>query len=150
MRMMDLAPLLQRLGLHHQLPGLMQVVGVALGGRFELPERSVLLGLRETAEGPEIKLEVLLGMLPDLPPSFLDLLTLGLSERPREVRELGHWLRAFTPPHKEWPGEFSVMSIRATPRTSARVNLYLRPQEFEVRKSLADVHGLRSPGSAVA
>ena len=37
-RLRRLAPLMQRLGLGHQLPGLMQVVGLVLGGRFELPE----------------------------------------------------------------------------------------------------------------
>ncbi|HTE40571.1 MAG TPA: hypothetical protein VK629_07070, partial [Steroidobacteraceae bacterium] len=31
-----LGPLMNRLGIAHQLPSLMRVVGVALGGRFEL------------------------------------------------------------------------------------------------------------------
>jgi hypothetical protein len=143
LRLADLGPLLSRLGLNHQLPSIMQVVGLCLGGRFDLPERAVLLGLGMAGDGPEIKLEVLLGMLPDVPPMFLDLLTLGLAERPRQLHALGRWLRAFTPESYDWPGEFSVLSIRATPRTPARVSLYLRPADFEVRRRLSDLSRIR-------
>jgi hypothetical protein len=149
MRLASLTPLLERLGLAHQLPSILKIAGVALGGRFELPDRSVLMGLRETSEGPELKLEVLLSMLPDLPPNFLDLLALGISERPQKLHALGHWLRAFTPPSLDWPGDFSVMSLRITPRTSAHVALYLRPTDLEVRRRLSDVQSLR-PSAAVA
>src|SRR5262249_18384973 len=69
-----LGPLMNRLGIGHQLPSLMRVVGVALGGRFELPNGGVLIGLRDTPEGVEMKLEVLLAALADLPGRFLDLL----------------------------------------------------------------------------
>jgi hypothetical protein len=81
-------------------------------------------------------------MLPDVPPSFLDLLALGLSERPRELHALGRWLRALTPETHDWPGNFSVLSVRATPRTPARVSLYLRPVEFEIQRRLSDVRPL--------
>ena len=33
---------------------------------------------------------------------------------------------------KGWPGQFSVLSLRVTPQTQARVSLYLRPIEFEI------------------
>jgi hypothetical protein len=132
LRLNDLDPLMRRLGLGHQLPGVMQVVGLTLGGRFHLPDGSVLVGLAETPEGPELKLEILLGRLPDVPQSFLDLLALGLSERPRELRALVRWLEAFTPDDGESAGEISVLSIRTTPRTTPRVALHLRPVEFEV------------------
>lgn len=136
LRLADLGPVLNQLGMGHQLPSIMQVVGLALGGRFDLPERSVLLGLREGSDGPELKLEVLLDVLPDVPPSFLDLLALGMAERPRELQSLQRWLRAFTPEMRKTPGEFSVLSIRATPQMPARVSLYLRPIEFEMRGQL--------------
>jgi hypothetical protein len=139
LRLNTLAPLMERLGLAHQLPGLMQLFGLALGGRFELPEQSVLIGLGETSEGPELELYVMLGMLPDVPPTFLDLLALGLSERPRELKALGRWLRAFTPEKQDWPGDFSILSVRTTPRSAPRVSVYLRPIEFEVRRRLDDV-----------
>jgi hypothetical protein len=143
LRLNDLAPLLNALGLGHQLPGIMQVVGLCLGGRFELPDNAALLGLRETSEGPELKFEVLLGMIPDLPPNFLNLLALGLAERPRQLAALGRWLHAFTPEDYDWPGDFSVLSIRTTARTPARVSLYLRPIEFEIRQRLSNVPGFR-------
>jgi len=78
-------------------------------------------------------------MIPDLPPNFLDLLTLGLAERPRQLHALGRWLHAFTPESAEWPGSFSVLSIRTTPRLPARVSLYLRPAEFEIKRRLTDL-----------
>ena len=68
-----------------------------MGGRFELPGESVLLGLGESQDGVELKLEILLGRVPDIPPQFLDLLALGLSERPQHLMGLVRWLRAFTP-----------------------------------------------------
>jgi hypothetical protein len=132
LRLGSLEPLMERLGLAHQLPGIMQVVGLTLGGRFQLPDGSVLVGLAETPEGPELRLEIMLGRLPDVPNSFLDLLALGLSERPRELRALVRWLQAFTPQDGVGPGDISVLSIRTTPRTSPKVALYLRPVEFEV------------------
>ncbi|HJQ33700.1 MAG TPA: hypothetical protein VJ866_16070 [Pyrinomonadaceae bacterium] len=150
LRVNALGPLMGRMGLGHQLPGFMQVVGLSLGGRFDLPERSVLLGLRETGEGPEVKLEVLLGMLPDLPPNFLGLLMLGLAERPLKAQALGQWLWAFTPESQQWPGRFSVLSIRATPRTPARVSLYLRPTEFEVHQRLSNVARMRAANGVAA
>ena len=134
LRLAELAPLLEQLGLGHRLPSLMQIVGLALGGRFELPEGTVLLGLGDAGDGPELKLEVMLGMLPDLPRSFLDLLALGLAERPRQLRALGQWMQAFTPRDHDTPGDFSVMSVRVTRSTPARVSLYLRPVEFELRR----------------
>lgn len=144
LRLASLAPLLERLGLSHQLPGFMQVIGLALGGRFDLPEGTVVMGLSETAEGPEIKLEILLGRLGDVPPNFLDLLALGLAERPRQLHALARWLEAFTPDSQSLPGRFSVLSIRATPRTPARVSLYLRPIEFELRRDIYDPGNLQS------
>lgn len=132
LRLADLAPLLRELRLDHQLPGIMQIVGLALGGRFDLPERSALLELGHTHEGPEFEIHILLGMIPDVPSNFLDLLTLGLSERPRELQAMIRWLQAFTPEDRDWPGNFSVLSVRATASSPPRISLHLRPVEFEV------------------
>jgi hypothetical protein len=121
------------LGLGHQLPGIMQMLGVALGGRFDLPERSVLLAFGNSEDGPEFEIYVLLGMVPDVPQNFLELLALGLTERPRGLQALGRWLQAFTPDGERWPGHFSVLSINTTVRSPPRVSLYLRPIEFEIR-----------------
>lgn len=132
LRLNDLSPLLQEMGLSHHLPGIMQILGLVLGGRFDLPDQSVLLAVGNASDGPEFELYALLGMIPDVPPNFLDLLALGLNERPRELQALIRWLQAFTPESAEWPGNFSVLSVRVTPTSRPRVSLYLRPAEFEV------------------
>jgi hypothetical protein len=132
----SLGPLMNQLGIGHQLPSLMRTVGVALGGRFELPQGAVLLGLRETQSGVELKLEVLLAALPDLPARFLDLLRLGLAERPRQLGALERWLGAFGVEDAKEGGNFSVLSVRVTPKSSARISLYVRPIEFELRDTI--------------
>ncbi len=132
LRLGEMAPMLNELGLGQQLPGLMQIFGLALGGRFELPEDSVLLALGEGRRGPELEVYALLGMIPDVPPNFLDLLSMGLGERPRELQAMLRWLNAFTPESEDWPGNFSVLSVRIAPRSAAKVSLYLRPVEFEM------------------
>lgn len=132
LKLSELRPLLSEIQLEHQLPGIMQIIGLALGGRFELPENAALISIGVTPEGPEFEIYVLLGMIPDVPPNFLDLLTLGLAERPRELAALIEWLRAYTPESGEWPGRFSIISVRATPQSPPRVSLYLRPIEFEI------------------
>lgn len=129
----ELGPLMNELGIGHRLPGLMRVVGVALGGRFELPHGAVLVGLRETPDGVELKLEILLAALPDLPGRFVDLVRLGLAERPRQLQALERWLAAFGVQDANQPGHFSVLSVRVTPKADARIALYVRPIEFELR-----------------
>jgi len=124
---------MNELGLGHRLPGLMRVVGVALGGRFDLPNGAVLIGLREGGDGIELKLEILLAALPDLPARFVDLVRLGLAERPRQLYALERWLQAFGVQDANQPGHFSVLSVRVTPKSDARISLYVRPIEFELR-----------------
>jgi hypothetical protein len=130
----DMKPLLETLGLGHRLPSILQVLGLALGGRFELPARSTLMAFGQSPEGPELELHVMLDMVPDLPPQFLELLTLGLSERPRELTALERWMDAFTPESDVWPGRFSMLSVRTTPTLAPKVSLALRPIEFEVSR----------------
>lgn len=132
LRIADLQPLLDALGLGGRMPAILQILGLVLGGRFDLPANATLVGIGQSAEGPEFELYVLLGMIPDLPPNFLGLLTLGLSERPRELMALERWMSAFTPEDDVWPGRFSILSVRTTPTVPPRVSLYLRPAEFEV------------------
>ncbi|WP_230625457.1 hypothetical protein [Cupriavidus necator] len=138
-----LGPLMNRLGIGHQLPSLMRIVGVALGGRFELPNGGVLIGLRDTPNGVEMKLEVLLAALPDLPAHFVDLLRLGLAERPRQVAALERWLSAFGVDDASEQGHFPVLSVRVTPHSQARISLYVRPIEFEIRDTLEESRDLQ-------
>jgi hypothetical protein len=132
LRIADLQPLLDAIGLGPRMPGILQILGLVLGGRFDLPPRSTLIGLGQSAKGAEIEIYVLLGMIPDLPANFLSLLTLGLSERPRELTALERWMEAFTPDDDVWPGRFSIFSVRTSVNMTPRVSLYLRPVEFEV------------------
>lgn len=138
-----LGPLMNRLGIGHQLPSLMRIVGVALGGRFELPPGGVLVGLREAPDGIEMKLEILLAAIPDLPARFLDLIKLGLAERPRQLIALSRWLEAFGVEDASEQGHFSVLSLRVTPTTQARISLYVRPIEFEMRDAIEDAQALQ-------
>ena len=135
LRLADLAPLLDELGLSDQHAGIMQTFGLALGGRFELPDKSVLIAVEHAHHGPELELYVLLGMIPDLPRNFLDLLAMGLRERPRELNAMLRWLGAFTPESEDWPGNFSVLSVKTSVNGPPRVSLYLRPVEFELQES---------------
>jgi len=132
LRLAELQPLLDAIGLGSSMPGVLQILGLVLGGRFDLPANSLLIGVGNTPEGAEAELYVLLGMVPDLPPNFLSLLTLGLSERPRELAALERWMNAFTPDDEVWPGHFSILSVRVGKGMAPRVSLYLRPSEFEV------------------
>jgi len=132
LKLADLGSVLTALGLGDRLAGIMQIIGLVLGGRFDLPAGATMMAFGLTPEGPEFEIYVHLDRIPDLPPEFLSLLTLGLSERPRELAALSRWMSAFTPDDEVYPGRFSILSVRTTPLTPPRVSLYLRPAEFEV------------------
>lgn len=129
----DFQPLLDALGLGDRMSGLLQTIGLTLGGRFDLPPNSCLVAVGQDPEGmPEFEIYLMLGMIPDVPANFLQLLSLGLNERPRELRALDRWLSAFTPEDDVWPGHFSILSLRTGRRSPPRISLYLRPAEFEL------------------
>jgi hypothetical protein len=129
----EFQPVLDALGLGNRMPAILQTLGLTLGGRFDLPANSCLVAFGLDSEGlPEFEIYVMLGMIQDLPPSFLQLLSLGLTERPKELTALERWLAAFTPEDEVWPGRFSILSLKTNHRTAPRVSLYLRPAEFEV------------------
>ncbi|MES2019306.1 MAG: hypothetical protein V4484_22675 [Pseudomonadota bacterium] len=132
LRIADFQPVLDTLGLGDRMAGIMQILGLCLGGRFDLPANSCLVAFGQTDSGPEFEIYVMLGMIPDLPANFLQLLSLGLNERPRELMALERWMDAFTPEDDVWPGRFSILSIHTSRTSAPRVSLYLRPAEFEV------------------
>jgi hypothetical protein len=78
---------------------------------------------------------VLLTAIPDVPPSFLSLLTMGMAERPAGLRALERWMGAFTPEDAHWPGNFSIISLKTSRSRAPRVSLYLRPIEFDMSPS---------------
>ena len=86
-----------------------------LGGRFVLPEGSVILGLRDTERGIELRLDVLIAGVPDPPPQMYSLFNMAIGERPQAQKQLRDWVQAMTP-DDEWekgPGHISVVSFRA-------------------------------------
>lgn len=137
LKLMDLQPLMDNLGIGHQLGGIIQTLGLVLGGRFDLPAHSALLAFGEGSDGPSFEIYVLLNAIPDVPPSFLSLLTMGMAERPAGLRALERWMSAFTPEEAHWPGNFTIISLKTTRTRPSRVSLYLRPIEFDMAHTAA-------------
>lgn len=139
LKLIDLQPVMDRLGIGHQLGGIIQTLGLVLGGRFELPAHSALLAFGEGRHGPSFEIYVLLTAIPDVPPSFLNLLTMGMAERPAGLRALERWMSAFTPEEAYWPGNFTIISLNTNRIRPPRVSLYLRPIEFDMSQSRAEL-----------
>ena len=131
-RVSDLQTVMDELGLGQKLAQIMQIIGIALGGRFDLPPGSSLVAFGRGPNGVEMELQVMLDAISDLPPNFLQLLTMNLRERPRELTALQRFIDAFTPENDVWPGSFSVLGIRIAPQGPPKVSLFLRPVEFEL------------------
>lgn len=145
LRLAELEPMMQELDLGGRLAPIMQIIGVALGGRFDLPAGSTLVSFGRGPQGVEMELQVMLDAVGDVPPNFLQLLTMNLRERPSELTALERFLEAFTPDDQVWPGRFSILGIRIGPSGPAKISLFLRPVEFEISPS-----SVRMPTQMVA
>jgi hypothetical protein len=146
-RVGDLQPMLDDLGLGDRLSQILQVVGITLGGRFDLPAGSTLVAFGRGPSGVELELQIMLDAVPDLPPNFLQLLTMNLRERPRELVALERFLQAFTPDNDVWPGRFSILGLRVGASGAPKVSLFLRPVEFEVPPGAAMLPNAFAPAS---
>lgn len=135
LRLLDLEPLMHRLGIGHQLPGLLAAIGLIVGGRFTLPENAVVLGIRDTTKGIELKLEILVPGLPDPPQQMHGLINMHLAQRPESQRALRHWMQAMTPDEANSCGAISTVSARVTPSTGVRLSVYFRPIGYETRRN---------------
>lgn len=135
LKLLDLETLMNQIGVGHQLPGLLTAVGLILGGRFVLPEGSVVIALRDTGKGIEMKLEILLPSVPDPPREMHGLIQMHLSQRPDSQRALQEWLSAMAPDDAPSAGDMTVLSVRVTPATGARLTLYFRPSGYEQTSS---------------
>jgi hypothetical protein len=149
-RLADMQPMLDELGLGARLASLLQVIGVALGGRFDIPSGAALVAFGRGPQGVELELQVMLDAIPDVPPNFLQLLTMNLRERPRELGALERFLEAFTPEDNVWPGRFSILGIRVGPSGPPRVSLFLRPVEFEITPAAALMPNGATPNGPLA
>lgn len=130
LRLLDMEPLLNRLGIGKQLPSLLAAAGVILGGRFVLPEGSVIIGLRDTRKGIEMKLDILIAGMPDPPQQMYHLINMVLAERPHVQANLRRWVQALTPDDQSGPGQIGVVSLRVLPDTPTRCSIYLRPSGY--------------------
>jgi hypothetical protein len=135
LRLLDLEPMMNRLGIGHQLPSLLTAIGLILGGRFTLPEGSVVIALRDTTRGIEMKLEILLPGIPDPPREMHGLIQLHLSQRPEAQRALSQWLRAMVPDDAGSAGDMTVVSVRVSPQVGGRLTLYFRPVGYDAPSS---------------
>jgi hypothetical protein len=101
------------------------------------------LGLGHRHAGVELRLDVSLDDIPDLPSQLMALTRLQMTERPRSVQGMDRWLMALTPDGYPGPGTVSVLSVWVRPDLPARVALYLRPASLDPR-----LEGLRQPAAA--
>lgn len=123
--------LMGRLGLGHQHTSLTSACALLLGARYVLPPDAAMLTVRLTGAGPELRLDVDLGAIPDPPPQLARLIGLQLTERPRSLRAFRNWVAAMTPAGYDSPGRLSVLSITVRPETAARLSLHLCPSAIE-------------------
>ena len=137
LRLLDLEPLMHRLGIGHQLPSILSALGVITGGRFTLPSGSAVIGLRDTPGGIEMKLDLLLPAFPDPPQQIAELIRLHLAQRPDSDRALRHWMQAMTPDDARGPGDLSVVGVKVNKRMPSRLTLYFRPNEALPRRHRA-------------
>ena len=126
-----LEPLMRELGLGHQHASLMSTCAFVLGARFVLPPETATITFRPTTLGLELRLDVDLDRLPDVPDPLAPLLQMQMSERPSSVREWRNWMAAFTQEGYRRPGSFSVLSVSVRPDEPARIALHLRPAAVE-------------------
>jgi hypothetical protein len=123
----SLKRLMDNIGLGSQHASLMSACAFILGSRFTLPPNSARITLRPVGTGVELRLDVELSAIPDLPPQLMSLLRLQMGERPRSLAALNTWLDAHTLEGYDHPGGLSVLSVWVRPDVPARIALYLRP-----------------------
>ncbi len=146
-----LLPLMDSLGLADKHAGLMSAVAFILGARFTLPPNCCSVTLRPLRGGTELRLDINLELIPDLPPQLMSLLRLQMSERPQSLRALDSWLFAMTPEGFETPGTLNVLSVCVRPEMPARISLHIRPPVLEEPPAtvVTDSSGLPATASAM-
>jgi hypothetical protein len=127
LRLDDLRPLMDRFGLGGQHTRLVNALAFVLGARFTLPPDTTLVTLRPTTAGMELRLDVDLEAIADIPPNVASLLQLQMVERPQSVAALEEWVGAMTPIGFLSPGSLSVLSVMVRPNLGPRLAIDMRP-----------------------
>lgn len=127
----DFKPLMTALGMEQRHGGFVTLLAFVLGARFALPASVATLTLLHTHKGPEMRLDVNIDALPDVPEQLLPLLRLPMTERPQNLAALDSWMTAMTPDGYFGPGTVTVLSVRVRPDMQARLALFLRPLAME-------------------
>ena len=131
-RLEDFKPLMDALGMGERHRGFTTLLAFVLGARFSLPPSVAVLTLLHTQRGPELRLDVNIDALPEMPEQLLPLLRLPMTERPRNLAALDSWMTAMTPDGYYGPGAVTVLSVRVRRDMPARLALYLRPVALDV------------------
>jgi len=134
-----LKPVMDNLGLGHQHAGLMSACAFLLGARFTLPPGAAAITLRPCRTGVEMRLDVNLDMIGDVPPTLVPLLRMQIFDRPQSMRALDRWISAWTPEGYNSPGCPSVLSLIVRPDMPARIALYLKPSVLQAEGSPSPV-----------
>lgn len=127
LQLSSLRPLMDAFGLGAQHTRLLNAVAFVLGARFTLPPDTVLITLRPTTAGIEMRLDVDLEGISDVPPNVASLLQLQLVERPQSLGALEDWVVAMTPEGFLTPGSLSVLSVLVRPNMGPRLSIDMRP-----------------------
>ncbi|MFI5896825.1 hypothetical protein ACIA5D_42665 [Actinoplanes sp. NPDC051513] len=127
LRLAELRPVMERFGLGDQHTRLTNALAFVLGARFVLPPDTTLLTLRPSPGGMEMRVDVDLEAIPDIPPNVASLLQLQLVERPQGLRALERWVGAMTPDGMVNPGELALLSVVVAPGCGPRLAIQLRP-----------------------
>lgn len=145
LRLDDLRPLMDAFGLGMQHTRLTNMLAFVLGARFTLPPDTALITLRPTPAGIELRLDVDLERIPDVPPNVASLLQLQLVERPQSLAALEQWVVAMTPDGHISPGGLSVLSIVVRPNSGPRLAIDLRPSIVAEEPDAAPPAAERAP-----
>lgn len=124
-------PLMEAFGMGSRHGGFQTLLALVLGARFALPANTATLTLLNTSKGPEMRVDVNIDALSDMPEQLLPLLRLPLTERPQSLSALDNWMTAMTPQGYYGPGSVTVLSVRVRADMPARLALFLRPISME-------------------
>ena len=120
------------LGLRREYASLEPFIRLVVGDAATLSDRMFLFGLGDTRRGVELKLELVLAMVPQLDRvAFQAGLEQLLHTRPAVLDGLATWLRAFGESSAA-SDNLSVLSVRIAPGAEPLINLYLRHPVFRL------------------